>query len=62
MKTIKDLRTETGLSQAKFAELVEVPVANIRNWEQGIASPPEYVLKLIIRDLEHKNAINKIEV
>lgn len=59
MLTIKELRTQTGLTQAKFAELIEVPVANIQKWEQGVASPPEYVLKLIIRDLINKN---KIEV
>lgn len=59
MQTIKELRTQTGLSQAKFANLIEVPVANIKNWEQGVSSPPEYVLGLIIRDLEHKHMIKK---
>lgn len=54
MITIKDLRIATGLSQNKFAVLLEIPVANIQKWEQGVSAPPEYVLKLIRRDLIHK--------
>lgn len=54
MQTIKELRMIVGVSQSKFAELLEIPLANIRNWEQGISAPPEYVLKLIIRDLASK--------
>lgn len=54
MITIKDLRIATGLSQNKFAVLLEIPVANIQKWEQGVSAPPEYVLKLIQRDLIHK--------
>ena len=47
MMTIKEMRTATGLSQNKFANILEIPTANISRWEQGGATPPEYVVKLI---------------
>jgi putative transcriptional regulator len=33
------IRRTTGLSQAAFARRIGVPVATIRNWEQGRRSP-----------------------
>lgn len=33
------IRKKTGLSQAAFARRIGVPVATIRNWEQGRRSP-----------------------
>ena len=45
--TIKQLRESTGLSQDKFAALVHIPSGTIRNWEQGVRKPPEYILFLI---------------
>jgi putative transcriptional regulator len=33
------IRRKTGLSQAAFARRIGVPVATIRNWEQGRRSP-----------------------
>ena len=41
------MREKTYLSQNKFAMLLEIPVSNIQKWEQGAASPPVYVEKLI---------------
>ena len=45
--TIKEMRQKTYLSQNKFAKLLDIPVANIAKWEQGVSAPPEYVVKLI---------------
>lgn len=45
--SIKELRDKTGLSQAKFANLLHIPAINISHWEQGVCKPPEYVLFLI---------------
>ena len=45
--TIKELRTTTGLSQAKFAKLLEIPTRTIEDWESGRHKPPAYVVKLI---------------
>ena len=33
------IRRKTGLSQMAFANCIAVPVATIRNWEQGHRSP-----------------------
>lgn len=45
--TIKDIRTATGLSQAKFAERFKIPLHTLTNWEQEIREPPEYVIYLL---------------
>ena len=44
---IKELRSETGLSQKKFADKFEIPVASLQNWESGRTAPPPYVLFMI---------------
>ena len=36
---IKDLRLSLGLSQDRFAELLNVGVASIRRWEAGTSQP-----------------------
>jgi putative transcriptional regulator len=36
---VKAIRQATGLSQAKFAHLIDVQVATLRNWEQGRREP-----------------------
>lgn len=61
MCDIKYMRLSTGLSQSKFANVLGIPVANIQKWEQGVSSPPDYVVKLIERDLKHKGLIVKDE-
>lgn len=47
--TIKELRAGMGLSQRKFADYFGIPVVNVQHWEQGVAKPPEYVVRLIDR-------------
>ncbi len=44
---IKNLRKITKMTQSAFAEYLNIPVANIRNWEQGFRTPPDYVYNLI---------------
>lgn len=36
---VRKIRAQTGLSQAKFAELLSIEVATLRNWEQGRREP-----------------------
>jgi DNA-binding transcriptional regulator YiaG len=53
--TIEDLkkaRAEKGLSQAKAAELLEIPKRTWEDWERGKSAPPSYTLRLVIRELE----------
>jgi putative transcriptional regulator len=50
---IKAARTATGLTQAAFAERYQLPVATLRDWEQGRVSPDRAAanyLRLIARD------------
>ena len=46
---IKKLRKLTKMSQSKFAAYLGIPVVNIQHWEQGVSSPPDYVINLILR-------------
>jgi putative transcriptional regulator len=36
---VRRIRAVTGLSQAKFAELLSIEVSTLRNWEQGRRQP-----------------------
>jgi hypothetical protein len=36
---VRAIRAVTGLSQAKFAELLDIEVATLRNWEQRRREP-----------------------
>ena len=58
MNAIKELRTTTKMSQSKFASYLGIPVANIQHWEQGVASPPTYLVSLITRVMKHDGFIN----
>lgn len=57
MATIKELREQTYLSQSKFAQIVNIPTANIAKWEQGVSKPPEYVVNLVEFYLRQHNLI-----
>jgi putative transcriptional regulator len=53
---IKALRETTGLSQLKFALLLDVDVGTLRNWEQGRRSPTgpaRALLRAIKKDPQH---------
>ena len=36
---VKEIRAITGLSQPKFARLLDIDVGTLRNWEQGHREP-----------------------
>lgn len=46
-KTIKELRTMSGMTQKEFAEHFGIPKRNIENWEGGARKCPEYLIALI---------------
>lgn len=49
-KFVRHVRARCGLTQAAFAEKIEVPIETVRNWEQGKRSPrgpARALLKLI---------------
>jgi putative transcriptional regulator len=47
---VRQVRARCGLTQAVFAQRIEVPIETVRNWEQGKRSPrgpARALLKLI---------------
>ena len=51
-KFVREVHARCGLTQAAFAERIEVPIETVRNWEQGKRSPrgpARALLKLIDR-------------
>ncbi|AGG88409.1 MULTISPECIES: helix-turn-helix domain-containing protein [Rhodanobacter] len=53
---VKEIRRATGLSQAKFAGIVDVQVGTLRNWEQGRrepTGPAKALLRAISKDPKH---------
>lgn len=49
MKTIKEIREYSGLSQAKFSEKYGIPKRSLENWESGSRKCPDYVISLLDR-------------
>ena len=52
MKKIEEARRAAGLTMKKMSDLLEIPYRTIQNWENGVSTPPPYVERLVIRELE----------
>lgn len=53
---VKAIRASTGLSQPKFAKVLDVDVGTLRNWEQGRrepTGPARALLRAIKNDPQH---------
>ena len=53
---MKEVRAATGLSQARFAKVIDVSVGTLRNWEQGRrdpTGPAKVLLRAIHNDPAH---------
>jgi putative transcriptional regulator len=53
---VKKVRDATGLSQAKFARIINVQLGTLRNWEQGRRAPTgpaRALLRAIQKDPKH---------
>ena len=61
MKTIKEIREATGLSQSKFCSALNIPLRSLQKWETGERSCPEYVVELIAYRVEHDPGFKKSE-
>lgn len=55
---MKDLRIFVNMSQREFAGYFGIPLGTLRNWEQGIAKPPEYVFNMIMTSMRRDKMIN----
>jgi putative transcriptional regulator len=60
---VKEIRKLTGFSQAKFAQLVDVRLGTLRDWEQGRREPtgPAQALMRVIR-LDPQAVIKALKV
>lgn len=47
--TIRALRRSTGLTQKNFSGRYGIPMRTYQAWENGEATPPEYVIQLLSR-------------
>ncbi len=54
---VRAARKSLGLSQARFAELIDTPVATLRDWEQGRFKPPGSALVLCRIALKNPDAL-----
>jgi putative transcriptional regulator len=53
---VKKIREAAGLSQAKFAKVIDVQVSTLQNWEQGRrepTGPARALLRAISKDPKH---------
>jgi putative transcriptional regulator len=50
---VRQAREKSGLTQPAFADLIETPVATLRDWEQGRFVPPGGVLCLLRLIIKH---------
>ena len=51
--SVREIRTKTGLSQARFASLLGVSVRTLQDWEQGRRAPSGAARTLLL--IAHKN-------
>lgn len=59
---VKAIRAKTKLSQAKFADVLRIPVATLRDWEQHRRSPDAPARTLLgMVDADPKAALELIE-
>lgn len=54
---VRELRLQTGLSQSKFANMFDVPIATLKDWEQERRNPPVYVVNMMRTILEYKGML-----
>lgn len=54
---VRELRLQTGLSQSKFANMFDVPIATLKDWEQERRNPPAYVVNMMRTILEYNGML-----
>ena len=54
---LKQFRSETGMSQKRFAAYFKIPIRTYEDWERGVRKMPEYLLCLMAYKLWMKGMI-----
>jgi len=47
LSMIREMRKALGDTQSQFAERYQIPFRTIQNWENGVNTPPEYMVQLL---------------
>lgn len=55
--TFKELRLLSGMNMTEFGQYFELPYRTVQNWEYGVRSCPEYLLKLMEYKLRKEEII-----
>lgn len=56
---IKQMRKESGMTQAQFSEYFGIPKRTVEEWERGGRKPPEYLPRLLAYKLFTEGLIEK---
>ena len=51
-QALKVARAAAGLTQQGMADLMLIPKRSIENWEAGQRTPPPYVQRFVLNELE----------
>lgn len=51
-EALKKARAATGMSQQGMADRMLIPRRSIQNWEAGERTPPPYVQRFVLNELE----------
>lgn len=57
---LKQLRSETGMSQKRFAGYFKIPIRTYEDWERGVRKMPDYLLCLMAYKLRVEGMIENI--
>lgn len=49
---LKQARAATGMSQQGMADKMLIPKRTIEDWERGKSTPPPYVQRFVLNELE----------
>lgn len=49
---LKQARAATGMSQQGMADRMLIPKRTIEDWERGKSTPPPYVQRFVLNELE----------
>ena len=58
MPAIQEWRQRLGMSQRQFSGFFGIPLGTLRNWEQGVNSPPEYVFSMLLTSIRRNGMLN----
>jgi len=57
---VRSARKKLGLTQSKFATLIETPIGTVRDWEQGRFKPPGGIQCLLRIALKHPDVVKEL--